>query len=47
MTGAAMVTAGLLSVLIFPLVALGLLRSSTPVPEVPAQGRRETTPVTM
>ena len=46
-TGAAMVTAGLLSVLIFPVVALGLLRSSTPVPEVPAQGRRETTPVTM
>ncbi len=43
-TGAAMVTAGLLSVLIFPVVALGLLRSSTRVPEVPAQGRRGTTP---
>jgi len=34
-TGAAMVTAGLLSVLIFPLVALGLLRSPAPPVAVP------------
>ena len=39
-TAAALVCAGLLSVLIFPLIALGLLRrdepDSAPVPDVPA-----------
>ena len=42
-TGAAMVTAGLLSVLIFPLVSLGLLRTPSAV-DVPRQPQRE--PVT-
>jgi Kef-type K+ transport system membrane component KefB len=46
-TGAAMVTAGLLSVLVFPLVALGLLRPSRRA-SIPSQPRREpTTAVTM
>ena len=46
-TGAAMVTAGLLSVLVFPLVALGLLRPPATV-DVPHQRRREpSTAVTM
>ena len=40
-TGAAMVTAGLLSVLIFPLVALGLLRSPAPPVAVPEPRDRE------
>ena len=40
-TGAAMVTAGLLSVLIFPLVALGLLRSPAPPAAVPEPRDRE------
>ncbi|MGI8646190.1 MAG: hypothetical protein ACR2JD_07720 [Nocardioides sp.] len=37
LTGAAMVTAGLLSVLFFPLLALGLLRTAGPAE--PAQSR--------
>ena len=39
-TAAAMVTAGLLSVLVFPLVALGLLRGDA-TPEIPAPRDRE------
>ena len=46
-TGAAMVTAGLLSVLVFPLVSLGLLRTPSAA-DVPAQHQREpVTAVTM
>jgi Kef-type K+ transport system membrane component KefB len=43
-TGAAMISAGLLSVLIFPTAALGLLRGEATCPgEVPQQGRRDLT----
>jgi hypothetical protein len=34
-TGAALVCAGLLSALVFPLLALGLLRGDAPQPQVP------------
>jgi Kef-type K+ transport system membrane component KefB len=42
-TGAAMISAGLLSVLIFPTVALGLLRGSTGPGQSPGHGGREAT----
>ena len=46
-TGAAMISAGLLSVLIFPVVALTLLRRDAPADDAPPAQREQTLAVTM